>query len=90
MIYLGTFGLEDPIRTGIETPIQLIRFCHSDPMIDYDQKGQVTVRMLTGDHIDTARFVAERCGIVNSSESKKDRIMTGEQFRNAIGDYNIV
>jgi hypothetical protein len=34
LIYISTFGLDDPVRAGIEIPIQLIRFGHSDPKVD--------------------------------------------------------
>lgn len=32
------------------------------------QKAGITVRMVTGDHMDTARFVAVKCGIFNPGE----------------------
>jgi magnesium-transporting ATPase (P-type) len=46
----------------------------------------VNVRMITGDHFETARFVAHKAGIINKHEKDgKDVVMTGEQFRQRIG-----
>lgn len=30
LIYLATFGLEDPIRPNIKAPIELIKYGHND------------------------------------------------------------
>ena len=30
LIYLATFGLEDPIRSNIKVPIELIKYGHID------------------------------------------------------------
>jgi hypothetical protein len=30
LIYLATFGLEDPIRPNIKIPIELIKYGHND------------------------------------------------------------
>jgi magnesium-transporting ATPase (P-type) len=63
----------------------LIRFGHSDPKVDMsNQTGQVQVRIISGDHIDTCKYVAEKCGILNPNDTV-NRVMTGEQFRDAIG-----
>lgn len=44
--------------------------------------------MITGDHIDTALYVAIEVGIISSDEARLDGIfMTGETFREAIGKY---
>jgi len=46
----------------------------------------VNVRMITGDHFETARYVAHKAGIINKHEKDgKDVVMTGEQFRQRIG-----
>jgi len=48
----------------------------------------VNVRMITGDHFETARYVAHKAGIINKHEKEgKDVVMTGEQFRQRIGYY---
>ncbi len=45
------------------------------------------VRIISGDHVDTCRYVAEKCGIITPNDPV-NRVMTGEQFRDAIGQYN--
>jgi len=46
----------------------------------------VNVRMITGDHFETARFVAHEAGIISRIEKDgKDVVMTGQQFRDRIG-----
>ena len=46
----------------------------------------VNVRMITGDHFETARYVAHKAGIISGVEKDgKDVVMTGEQFRQKIG-----
>ena len=68
-------------------------------MIDLDEdengkkgaRNQVNIRMITGDHIDTALHVAIEVGIISREESTLDGIfMTGETFREAIGTYEKV
>ena len=48
-------GIEDPVRP--EVP-EAIRKC---------QKAGITVRMVTGDNINTARAIAAKCGIIKVS-----------------------
>lgn len=43
--------------------------------------------MVTGDHLETAKSVAVRTGIIKQEELGLAGIMTGEQFREAIGGY---
>jgi magnesium-transporting ATPase (P-type) len=44
---------------------------------------------LTGDHIETAKYVALECGIVQEDEVNKPGVcMTGDDFMEAIGGYN--
>jgi len=48
----------------------------------------VNVRMITGDHFETARYVAYKAGIISKVEKDgKDVVMTGSQFRQKIGYY---
>jgi magnesium-transporting ATPase (P-type) len=62
LIYVGTFGLEDPLRDGVTECVELIRYGQK---INYDNEDQMTgikqnvnVRMMSGDHIETCRQVA--------------------------------
>jgi magnesium-transporting ATPase (P-type) len=54
LVYLATFGLLDPLRDNIVDAVQLIRygFTISDPS---EAENQVNVRMVSGDHLETAR-----------------------------------
>lgn len=72
MTYLATFGLDDPIRSTVQESIQLIKYGTTIyENIDMNTKGiknQVNIRMVTGDHIDTAIQVAMRVGIISFDE----------------------
>ena len=53
LIFLGIFGLEDPIRKGVK---EAVKKC---------QKASVNVIIVTGDNIITATSIAKDCGILN-------------------------
>jgi Ca2+-transporting ATPase len=47
--------------------------------------------MVTGDHIETARWVAIQCGIIDKEEAYEDGVaMTGDEFQHRIGGYERV
>ena len=58
LIYLCTFGLEDPLNEGIEDSVAYIAYGHPDlkdqGSTDKSKKGGVNIRMVSGDHINTA------------------------------------
>lgn len=88
LIYLGTFGMDDRIRDHIQDPIHLIRYGYSDRESEAKDTNQVNVRMITGDHLETAKYVAKCCGIVTEAELLQENIaLTGEDFRKAVGGY---
>lgn len=92
LTYLGTFGLEDPLRPEVTNSIQLIRYgAVLGDKVDRSKgaKNQVNIRLVSGDHLDTAITVAVQVGILTEAESKiQGFFMTGEEFREQIGDYN--
>jgi len=94
LIYLGTFGLEDPIRESVHKAVQMIRYgTVFEDKVDRSRgaKNQVNIRMVTGDHMDTALYVAVKAGIISEEEASLDGIcMTGEYFRGQIGEYKQV
>ncbi|CAH9118366.1 unnamed protein product [Cuscuta epithymum] len=49
---VGIVGIKDPVRPGVRESVAL---CHS---------AGVTVRMVTGDNINTAKAIARECGIL--------------------------
>ncbi|GAB6019398.1 Plasma membrane calcium-transporting ATPase 3, variant 3 [Chamberlinius hualienensis] len=65
-------GIEDPVRP--EVP-EAIRKC---------QRAGITVRMVTGDNINTARSIAMKCGIVKPGEDFL--ILEGKEFNRRIMD----
>jgi hypothetical protein len=93
--YLCTFGLENPLRVHVDEDVSLIKYGQKKVDQDAIQEGganqqssgakktrkqnMVNVRMITGDHFETARYVAYKAGIINKHEKDgKDVVMTGE------------
>ncbi|KAK5919519.1 hypothetical protein CgunFtcFv8_023407 [Champsocephalus gunnari] len=67
---IAVVGIEDPVRP--EVP-EAIRKC---------QQAGITVRMVTGDNISTARAIACKCGILNTGEDFL--CMDGKEFNRLI------
>ena len=89
LIYVCTFGLNDPLRLNVEDAIQSIRYGAQE--VGMNEPSQVNIRILTGDHIETAKFVAMKAGLINESDREVAGIaMTGEIFQGAIGGYEKV
>ncbi|MDA9555441.1 cation-translocating P-type ATPase [Pelobium sp.] len=65
MIFLGLAGLADPIRLEVKDAIK-----------ECKQAGITTV-MLTGDHLDTATYIAQKLGIL---DKKKDIVISGNDL----------
>lgn len=87
LFYLGTFGLEDPLRPEINIPINLIKFGHTDTAAETNT--QANVRMISGDHLETCKNVAVKAGIVKHNElNMENTALTGAEFRAAIGPFN--
>lgn len=71
---LCVIGIEDPVRP--EVP-DAIRKC---------QRAGITIRMVTGDNINTARSIATKCGIVKPGEDCL--ILEGKEFNRRVRDGN--
>ena len=65
-VFIGVVGIKDPLRPEACTAV---RAC---------QRAGVIVRMVTGDHIETAKFIARECGILTSDHHVA---LLGEEFR---------
>jgi Ca2+ transporting ATPase len=50
------------------------------------QRAGITVRMVTGDNINTARSIAMKCGIVTKDQDCL--ILEGKDFNKAVRDQN--
>jgi len=58
-------------------------------MPEPSEPSQVNVRMITGDHLETAKRVALKCGILRPDELEHEGVaMTGEEFRQQVGGYS--
>ena len=67
-------GIEDPVRP--EVPGAIIK-C---------QRAGITVRMVTGDNINTARAIAAKCGIIKPGDNSL--VLEGKEFNRLIRDAN--
>ena len=67
-------GIEDPVRDEVPGAI---RRC---------QKAGITVRMVTGDNVNTARSIALKCGIIKPGDDFL--VMEGKEFNKRIRDTN--
>ena len=67
---LGIVGIQDPVRPEVPG---CIRQC---------QEAGITVRMVTGDNVDTARAIAIKCGILSSNDNYL--VFDGEEFNKRI------
>lgn len=73
--FLGAFGLKDPLRNNVKSVVNAVK-----------QKGHVNVRMISGDHYETAKKVALKAGIINEEDLQKQYcVMDAEEFRGMIG-----
>ncbi|ELP94658.1 cation-transporting ATPase, putative [Entamoeba invadens IP1] len=64
-VLLCVFGIEDPLRPEV---IQAVADCH---------RAGITVRMVTGDNVNTGKSIAKQCKIV---ESDNDTCIEGPAF----------
>jgi len=58
-IFLGAFGLKDPLRDNVKSVVNAVQ-----------HKGNVKVRMISGDHHKTACEVARKAGIITYEDLK--------------------
>ena len=50
-----------------------------------NNQNMVNVRLITGDHIETAKYVACKAGIIKRVDNVNGVVMTGEEFRQRLG-----
>ncbi|OWM71614.1 putative calcium-transporting ATPase 13, plasma membrane-type [Punica granatum] len=68
---LGLIGIKDPCRPGVKGAVEA---CH--------QAG-VTIKMITGDNVFTAKAIATECGILSLGEDESTgAVVEGVEFRN--------
>lgn len=80
-VFIGIVALKDPLREGVKESI------------DFAKKGGVTVRLISGDNLDTAKAYAVDCGILSKQKLEQgidqedpfQYCMDSKQFREKIG-----
>lgn len=80
VVFLGLAGIIDPPR---EEAVESVARC---------KEAGITVKMITGDHVDTARTIAKELGIgdgVNAIEGKDLERMTDEEMEEAVMTYDV-
>jgi len=76
LTYLATFGLRDPLRDVVASCVRHAR-----------DEGHINVRLVSGDHLETAKAVAERAGILTPEEAALPyAFMHAEEFRATVGN----
>ncbi|VFR00023.1 unnamed protein product [Cuscuta campestris] len=79
---VGIVGIKDPVRPGVRESVAL---CHS---------AGVTVRMVTGDNINTAKAIARECGILTDDgiaiEGPVFREMSPEEMHKIIPKIQVM
>jgi len=76
LTFVGAFALKDPLRDKVKSCVTYAR-----------ENSCINVRLVSGDHINTATAYAYKSGVLKSEEVDAGEyvIMTGEDFRNAVG-----
>lgn len=73
---IGIVGIKDPVRPGVR---EAVKTC---------MDAGITVRMVTGDNINTAKAIAKECGILTDSdlavEGSDFRVMSTDQMKDLI------
>jgi Ca2+ transporting ATPase len=72
LICVGIVGIEDPVREEVPLAIRKV------------QNAGVTVRMVTGDNINTAQAIALKCGILSPDETKDSAVLSGKEFNKQV------
>eukprot|EP00731_Ephydatia_muelleri_P021863 Em0014g454a len=73
LTFLAIVGIQDPVRPEVPA---CIKQC---------QDAGIVVRMVTGDNLDTAKAIAEKCGIIQRDSAYM--VMEGKDFNKKIRDY---
>jgi Ca2+-transporting ATPase len=75
LTFIGAFGLRDPLRPSVSSAVKYAR-----------DSGKLWVRLVSGDHIETAKAVALKSGILRAEEAGRlYSVMSAEDFRQTVG-----
>lgn len=79
LVASGIFALEDPLRPEV---VEAIQQCH---------RAGITVRMVTGDNLATAKAIAAKAGIILPHQvNDDDMCMEGQEFRERVGGLTTI
>ncbi|KAL1842419.1 hypothetical protein VTJ49DRAFT_5267 [Mycothermus thermophilus] len=73
LTFLCIVAIQDPVRPGVPTAVS---DCH---------RASVSVKMVTGDKVETARAIAKECGILTPYDEETQTVMEGSTFRSLTG-----
>jgi len=74
-IMIGAFGMKDNLRQNVGSCVRYAR-----------EHGQMNVRLISGDHMETAVAVARKCGILRAKEQGGNySVMEGDRFEELVG-----
>ena len=74
--FIGVIGLKDPLRPRVQSCVKYAR-----------EHAQMQVRLVSGDHIETAKAVAIKAGILKPEEANVPyAVMESHQFREFVGE----
>ena len=86
MLYLSTY-----VRVSLLSRVKTKTYLFQDPVRDevpmaikQCQRAGITVRMVTGDNINTARAIATKCGIIRPGDGYL--VMEGKEFNKRVRD----
>ena len=68
--FVGAFGLKDRLRPNVKSVVNAAQNVSQDPDAPKRPK-YVNVRMISGDHFETAKAVAIKAGILNDEDLTK-------------------
>lgn len=75
LTYIGAFGLRDSLRPRVPSCVTYAR-----------DHARLAVRLVSGDHLETAKAVAFKAGILRPEEAgRMYAVMHAEQFREVVG-----
>ncbi|UKZ57637.1 hypothetical protein TrVGV298_011497 [Trichoderma virens] len=74
MTWIAVVGIRDPVRRGVPAAVEACR------------GASVSVKMVTGDNVETARAVGRECGILKTLSGEEGLVMEGVNFRQLSDD----
>jgi len=75
---IGAFALQDKIRAGVKSAVAFTR-----------DKAEMGVRLISGDHQETANSVAVNVGIIKEDEKNgRFTTMLAEEFERMVGGFD--